>query len=100
MQSGNENAYTIPMSRTNSFGLSEWMHAGTTDSLWFNGLSIASYTGKSQTLAGTGTSATLGKGAGNTFFQGEVSEVIVYNRSLSTSERQLIEQYLMTKYHL
>ena len=100
MQTGNDNSYPTPFTHTNSFGLGEWMHAGTTDSMWFNAQSVASYTGKSQTLAGIGTSAFLGQGADGTFYSGDVSELLIYNRSLSASERQQLEQYLMVKYHL
>jgi hypothetical protein len=99
-QVGNENSYNMPFTRTNSFGLSEWMHAGTTDSMLFNGQSIASYTGKSVSIAGSGVSAWLGQGSYKTFYPGDVSEVIIYSRSLTVAERQLVEQYLMTKYHL
>jgi hypothetical protein len=99
-QQGNENLYTMPFTRTNSFGLGEWMHSGTTDSMWFNGQSVGSYTGKWQSLAGTGSSVLLGQGLNKSFYPGDVSEVIVYNRALSAAERQVVETYLMTKYHL
>jgi len=100
LQTGNEPSYQMPLTRTNSFGLSEWMHSGTTDSMWLNGQSVASYPGKQQSINGVGTSALLGQGMNNTFYAGDVSELIVYSRSLTASERQAIEQYLMNKYHL
>ncbi len=37
---------------------------------------------------------------GNEFSNGMVSEVIVYNRALSTAERIAVETYLRTKYSL
>jgi hypothetical protein len=76
------------------------MHSGTTDSMWFNGQSVASYQGKLESINNVGNTALLGHGPDNTFYAGDVSEVIVYSRALSTSERQTIEQYLTTKYHL
>jgi Concanavalin A-like lectin/glucanases superfamily len=97
---GNEPAYQALFTRTNSFGLSEWMHSGTTDSMWFNGQNVATYTGALQSINGVGNIAFLGQGSNNTFYPGDVSEVIVYKRALSTSERQAVEQYLMNKYHL
>jgi hypothetical protein len=99
-ESGNENTYQLPLNLGNSFALGEWMHSGTTDSMWLNAQSVASYTGKLQTINGTASSATLGRGDQNSYYAGEASEVIVYNRDLTTSERQLVEQYLMNKYHL
>jgi hypothetical protein len=99
-ESGNENTYSPPLNLGSSFGLSEWMHSGTTDSMWFNAQSVASYSGKLQTLNGTVASATLGQGDHNTYYPGEASEIIIYNRALTAPERQLVEQYLMKKYHL
>jgi hypothetical protein len=99
-QSGNEIAYQMPLNLGSSFGLSEWMHNGTTDSMWFNSQSVASYPGKLQTLMGSGSSVTLGRGDQNSYYPGEASEIIIYNRALTTAERQLVEQYLTAKYHL
>jgi hypothetical protein len=99
-QSGNELTYNMPFNRTNSFGLSEWMHSGTTDYMWFNSQSTGTFPGKFSAIGGVGNSAVLGVGPDSTFFPGDVSELIVYSRSLSVSERQAVEQYLMAKYHL
>jgi hypothetical protein len=99
-ESGNENTYQLPLNLGNSFALSEWMHGGTTDSMWLNAQSVASYSGKLQTINGTASSATLGRGDQNSYYSGEASEVIIYKRGLTTAERQIVEQYLMNKYHL
>jgi hypothetical protein len=98
-QSGNENTFRMPFSRTQSFGLSEWMHTTGSDSMWFNALSVASYSGKWQTISGVTSSAVLGSDQ-KTYYCGDVSEIIVYKRSLSNTERQMVERYLMKKYHL
>jgi hypothetical protein len=100
LQTGNEPSYQMAFNRTNSFSLSEWMHSGPTDSMWLNGQITASYTGKVQAINGVGNAALLGQGINNTFYAGDISEVIVYGRGLSTSERQAVEKYLMSKYHL
>lgn len=100
LQTGNESVYQMPFTRTNSFGLSEWMHSGATDSMWLNGQSIASYTGKVQSINGVGDTALLGQGINNTFYAGDISELIIYARALTASERAAVEQYLMNKYHL
>jgi hypothetical protein len=99
-QIDNENKVTIPLNRTNSFGLNEWMHTATVDSMWINGQNVASFPGKLPTVEGVGNTVMLGVGHSNTFYPGDVSEIIIYDRSLSDTERQLIEQYLMGKYHL
>jgi hypothetical protein len=99
-QFGNESSVTMPFNRTNSFGLSEWMHGGPTDYMWFNAQNVGTFTGKSPAISGVGNSALLGVGYDNTYYPGDVSEAIVYSRALTTSERQAVEQYLMRKYHL
>jgi hypothetical protein len=99
-QTGNSPSYKFPVSRTNAFALSEWMHAGTVDSLWINGQALASYSGKASAIAGTKNEAYLGQGSDNSFFPGEASELIIYSRALTNAERQKVEQYLMSKYHL
>jgi hypothetical protein len=32
------------------------------------------------------------------YFEGKIAEIIIYNRSLNTSERQSVENYLNAKY--
>src|SRR5262249_50260822 len=38
--------------------------------------------------------------AGSLFFTGEIAEVLVYNRTLATSERSAVETYLFRRYQL
>ena len=99
-QSSNDSLYTFSFTRTDSFGLSEWEHSGSTDSLYFNGKNVVSYSGKMSTIAGVGNTLNIGEGTGTSYFSGDVSEIIVYQRALSAAERALVEKYLMTKYHL
>jgi hypothetical protein len=42
--------------------------------------------------------AYLGKGLGNTYFKGEISEVLVYDRVLSQQEAAAVEFYLRNKF--
>ena len=51
------------------------------------------------TTYGEGTTR-IGAGAGSEFFNGTISEVLVYNRALSTSERHRVEGYLAWKWRL
>jgi hypothetical protein len=100
MQAGNENRVSLAFNRTNSFGLNEWEHNGATDSMFMNGHILSTLTGKSTTIAGIGNTLMIGQGISATYYAGDVSEIIVYGRALSTAERQAVEQYLMVKYHL
>jgi hypothetical protein len=42
----------------------------------------------------------IGQGGSNIFGNHDYAEIVLYNRVLSTSERQQVEDYLMTKYGL
>lgn len=99
-QFGNEDTVKLPTDMTSTFGLGEWMHSGSQDSMWLNGQSLGSFSGKSAILSGSGNSALLGMGLNSTFYCGDLSEVIVYGRALSDSERQSVETYLRAKYNL
>ncbi len=47
----------------------------------------------------TRTNNLIGKySLGNNYINGEIAEIIIYNRQLSTSERQLAEKYLIQRY--
>lgn len=74
--------------------------AGTTESfLYRNG----SFSGKDNThtpLFAARTACSIGSGAGGSsqFFKGEIAEIFIFRRPLTTSERKGIEGYLMNRY--
>jgi hypothetical protein len=41
---------------------------------------------------------TIGEGINNKYFNGEISEILVYNRVLSNQEATRVESYLRNKY--
>ncbi len=53
-QANNDSSYTFGFPRTQTFGLSEWMHNGTTDSMWFNAQSVGSFSWKASGDCGRG----------------------------------------------
>ena len=93
-------AWKLPFNWSNTFALSEWQHNGTTSSIWFNGTLVGTFPGKLSKLTGTTGIFMIGQGASSTYFQGDISEVIVYPRAVTDAERCIIERYLMKKYHL
>jgi hypothetical protein len=74
------------------------VHDHGTDSLYVNGLLVQSRAGKLSGLGGVTGEGTIGAGIGNTFFHGEISEILVYDRVLSAEEAVLVESYLAQKY--
>jgi hypothetical protein len=81
-QAGNTLYYSRPGGGAGQdFTTTRAVHDHGTDSLYVNGLLVQS-----------------GAGIGNTFFHGEVSEILVYDRVLSAEEAVLVESYLAQKY--
>ena len=76
------------------------MHNHGSDSLFVNGLAVENREGKLYVLGGATGAGLIGEGVNNSFFHGEISEILVYDRVLSTEEAALVESYLGQKYGL
>jgi hypothetical protein len=76
------------------------VHDNGTDSLYVNGRLVFSQSGKLPALGGVTGAGTIGEGINHTFFNGDISEILVYNRVLSTDEAAAVENYLAQKYGL
>jgi len=99
----NRQIYTRPSSVGSGYTRTTMKHDGPagTDTLYVNGVQVQSATGKLSALTGHQDTGNLGRGYNNnTYFNGDIVEVLVYNRALSDSERQSVEQYLDGKYNL
>ena len=99
--SGNNDIETTNLWTANRRNLGSFLYqAGGTRSLWNNGVQGVSDTPGSQTvITGGNRIGTLGGGAFNTF-DGQFHEVLVFESSLSGSERQQVEGYLARKWGL
>ena len=98
-QSGNSLLYNRPAPVGTAFTLNSAVKNGATDSLYVNGALVLSQGGKLTTIAGCQDTGNLGRGYNdNTFFSGQIAEVLVYDRALNESERQSVEQYLNSRY--
>jgi hypothetical protein len=82
------------------FTLTTAIHNASTDSLYVNGKLLDTKTGRENALAGMTGQGFIGQGYQNTFFTGDISEILVYNRALSDQEREQVDYYLKTKYGL
>lgn len=70
--------------------------------LYENGALEASDGTRTQILSAFGGAA-LGRfltGTGNSFFNGDMAEIIIYTRELSTAEREKVENYLLAKWRI
>jgi hypothetical protein len=97
----NRTNYVRSASVGSAFTLSTAVKNGTTDSLFINGTQVVNAGGKLATIANCQSTGNVGRGYNNnTFYAGDMAEVLVYTRALTTTERQQVEQILITKYGL
>ena len=80
------------------FTVSTFVHDGTTDSLWVNGELALQQGGKQAVIQGTSPNALIGSGLLDTYFNGNIGEIIVYDRALTTIEREAVQKYLIGKF--
>jgi hypothetical protein len=97
-QVNNQPIYTRPTSVGQDFTITRAVHNNATDSLYVNGLLALSQGSKTPVLAGTSGAGYIGLGLNNTSYNGEISEVLVYNRVLTADETAAVESYLRNKF--
>jgi hypothetical protein len=97
-QPGNQPIYTRPTTIGGDFTVTRAVHDRTTDSLYVDGLRVLTQTGKNPVLSGTSGDGYIGRGINNTYFNGEINEILVYNRVLSADEAASVEKYLRNKF--
>jgi hypothetical protein len=82
------------------FTLTTAVHDGSTDALFVNGRLLDVQKNREVSLAGMTGQGFIGQGYQNTFFTGEISEILVYDRVLKPTEFEKVSSYLMKKYGL
>jgi Concanavalin A-like lectin/glucanases superfamily len=97
-QTGNQPIYTRPKTMGQDFTVTRAVHDNSTDSLYVDGLLVLRQGNKLPVLAGTSGAGYLGRGINNTYYNGEISEVLVYNRVLTVEEAASVESYLRNKF--
>jgi hypothetical protein len=90
-QTGNLPLYNRPASVGTSSTLNTAIKNGTTDTLYVNGQKVLASSGKLATIAASTNTGFIGQGDLSTFFSGDISEILVYNRALTDAERQTVE---------
>jgi hypothetical protein len=98
-QVGNQPAFVRPVSVGNNFTISTISKDNANEFLRVNRAQVFSQSGKLTTVAGCSAVGNLGRGYNdNTFFQGDLAEVMFYDRALTPAEIDLVENYLDHKY--
>jgi hypothetical protein len=98
-QVNNLPVYTRPVSAGTNFGMAMAIKNGAVETLYLDGQLALTASGKLSTIAGIRDTGNIGRGYNdNTYFGGRIAEILVYDRALTDSERQTLEQYLRVKY--
>ena len=97
-QTRNQPVYTRQATLGQDFTVTRAVHNGGTDALYVDGLLVFRQGNKLPVLGGTTGVAYIGRGFRNTYFHGEISEILVYNRALSGEEAASVEFYLRNKF--
>jgi hypothetical protein len=97
-QVNNQPVFHRPVNIGGDFSITTAIHNSSTDALYVNGLLALQQGGKYANIAGTVATGTIGGGYGNSFFTGNIGEILIYDHALTTRERESVEQYLMSKY--
>lgn len=88
-------AYNSPISRITSYSIFPTSSSEGTASVYMNGVLLGSNT---RYLQGPNTAYKIGVGYTDKYYQGVISEMIIFNRALKNEERQAIEKYLSKKW--
>jgi hypothetical protein len=97
-QVNNQPIYTRPANIAGDYSVTTAIHSGSTDSLYVNGVLALRQAGKRIGVSGATSMETIGTGFGSNFFRGSIGEILVYDRALTDTERQIVERYLMRKF--
>lgn len=90
-------AYSSPQQQIHTF----WFNSVDGKKYWLNGGTTPEAADSSQTTAlSSFAGASIGNYTNNSYFQGDIAEIIIFTRSLKTEERQAIEDYLSKKYRI
>jgi Concanavalin A-like lectin/glucanases superfamily len=97
-QAGNQPFYTRPATIGQDFSVTRAVHNGSTDSLYVDSQLVSTKGTKLPVLSGTTGAGFIGRGINNTYFTGEISEILVYDRVLTSREAAAVEYYLRNKF--
>jgi hypothetical protein len=96
-QANNLPVYTRASPLKGEFSLSTAIKNGSAESLFVDGKSAFTQSGRLAKIYRASAAANLGRGYTG-YFAGDIAEVLVYTRALSTAERESVENYLLNKY--
>lgn len=92
----------VPYQRTDSLGrqysLTTALKNGAEQVLFVNGRECLRLGDRRPLIARCEDVGQLGRGEGDTYYPGEIAELLVYARALGAGDRQAVEQYLLGKY--
>lgn len=92
------NIYERNVGVSSNFTVTIGIKNGPNNYVYANSYKVATFSGKSTTMANSGSVGWLGRGRGDTFFHGDIAEILVYTNALSDAQREQLNGYLTQKY--
>ena len=96
-QPNTDELYTRPVTIGGDYAITTSVHNGSTNTLYVNGKQVQQTHGL-WALGGSSGAAVLGEGLNGSPFNGKIGEVLVWNRVLSATEMEHVDDYLKAKY--
>jgi hypothetical protein len=90
--------YRRPATIGQDFTVTHAVHQAFADSLYVDGQLVLMLPGRGAVINGTDGTGFIGHSSDNTGFVGEISEILVYNRALTTLESTAVDAYLRKKF--
>ncbi len=90
-------AYNRAASALGDWEIGMAVHAGTTNGLWINGTNVQA-AASAAVIPSTNSAFWVGRGWSNTFFQGDIAEILVYTNTLTAAQILAADTYLRAKY--
>ncbi len=97
-QSQNLPSYKLPDPAANRYRVVLAIKDGSRESLYVDGINVLNQNGKLTTIQNVQDVGNLGRGYQDTYFKGEIAEVLVYGKALSSAERGQLTAYLNERY--
>jgi len=97
-QSQNLPTYKLQDPAANRYRIVMAVKDGSRESLFVDGVNVLNQSGKLPAIQNVQDIGNLGRGYQNTYFKGEIAEVLVYAKALSSAERDQLTAYLEARY--
>lgn len=96
----NTHIYNRPSSIENNFSYTVATHNGIDEKVFVQGIQVLGYSVQNTTLKNNAGIGWLGRGRADTWFHGDIAEILVYTKALSGTSLTQLHNYLKIRYFI